>query len=128
MASPFNNDHPDCQNQDACRRSSTASGLCQPCHFSRRRKESNPMNTTEEEKAARLLGERIGFGRMMQLGEKLWRESLGDLRGGEFSIGPSVAVLVPCPHPDKTEHCDWCCGSGRVTKRVLAAMDRRPPA
>lgn len=82
------------------------------------------MSQTAEEKAARLLGERMGFGRMMQLGQKLWRESLGDLAGGEFSIGPCVAVLVPCPHPGNIQagDCDWCCGSGRVTKKVLAAM------
>jgi plasmid stability protein len=136
MASPFSNDHPSCQQPDACRRSTLASHLCQPCHFRKRRDESMPMTDDQEERAAQLLGERIGYGRMMQLGEKLWREKLathtiGDLRGGEFSVGPCVAMLVPCPCPEKTagktEHCDWCCGSGRVTKRVLAAMTV-PPA
>ncbi|MCW2194978.1 hypothetical protein AB7M45_007751 [Bradyrhizobium elkanii] len=87
------------------------------------------MTSIDEEQAVRELGERIGFGRMMQLGERLWRENLGrhevgDLRGGEFSVGPAVASLVPCPHPDQVDdgHCVWCCGSGRVTKRVLASM------
>lgn len=91
------------------------------------------MTSEQEEHAARLLGDRIGYGRMMQLGETLWREKLGnygpDLRGGEHSVGPCVALLVPCPHPgvEKAGHCDWCCGSGRVTKRVLAAMEQPKP-
>ncbi len=83
----------------------------------------------QEEAYVKVMGEKIGFGRMMQLGEKLWREHLGPLgiAGGEHSVGPCVALLVQCPHPDVEDAtaggCDWCCGSGRVTKRVLDAMN-----
>lgn len=30
--------------------------------------------------------------------------------------------VVPCPCSSPVE-CDWCCGSGRVTRRVRDAMD-----
>ncbi len=82
-----------------------------------------------ETQMVRTIGDRIGYGRMMQLGEKLWRESLGDLAGGEHSVGPCVALLVSCPHPgvEMAGHCDWCCGSGRITKRVFAAIEALSP-
>jgi hypothetical protein len=80
----------------------------------------NPEKDAAEEKAVRELGDRIGYGRMMQLAEQIWRTlPYGDK--GAHSVGPCVGLLVPCPHPDGP-NCDWCCGSGRVTKRVLAAM------
>ncbi len=76
----------------------------------------------EEESAVRELGDRIGYGRLMQLGEKLWREKLKPLglEGGEHTTGPCATFMVPCPHPerDKNGHCEWCCGAGRVTRRV----------
>ena len=76
-----------------------------------------------EELAVRELGQKIGFGRIMQLGEQLWREALvpKNLQGGEHACGPCVAFLVPCPCKGAA-HCDWCCGAGRVTKRVREAM------
>lgn len=77
-----------------------------------------------EELAVRELGQKIGFGRIMQLCEQLWREELAtaNMQGGEFAHGPCTAFLVPCPC--KTGSCDWCCGAGRVTKRVRKAMNR----
>lgn len=85
------------------------------------------MSPDEEETAVRQLGELIGYGRTMQLCEQLWGKSLkrdGWPTGGQHSVGPCVAMLVPCPHTgyDGPVECDWCCGSGRVTKRVLEAM------
>lgn len=89
------------------------------------------MTTTKEtteadEDAARRLGRRIGYGRMMQLGEQLWREVLAvdGLEGAEHSTGPCVSFLVPCPCRSASR-CDWCCGAGRVTKRVAEAMANR---
>jgi hypothetical protein len=70
------------------------------------------------------LGERIGYGRTMELCEQLWNEKVP---GGAHSIGPAVACLVTCPHePGQVfaSGCAWCCGSGRVTERVLQAMQR----
>lgn len=80
------------------------------------------MTTDEEENAVRQIGELIGYGRTMQLCEKLWSEK--DPRGGAITTGPCAAFMVACPHPelDVNGHCDWCCGSGHVTKRVLEAM------
>jgi len=81
-----------------------------------------------EAQLVRELGTRIGFGRLMQLAEKEWGdrlESSGLPRGGAHSTGPCVAFLVPCDHNGE-EACDWCCGSGRVTARVAAAMKERP--
>jgi len=86
---------------------------------------STPMDDIELEEARRVreLGEAIGYGRMMQLAERIWNSKMP---GAAHSVGPCVAELVPCPHPksgrDRNGHCDWCCGSGRVTKKVLAAM------
>lgn len=83
----------------------------------------------EEEEAVRKICEQIGYGRTMQLCEQLWREKLSETghEGGEHSTGPCVSMLVPCPCPtfglDANGHCDWCCGSMRVTKRVLQAID-----
>jgi len=83
-----------------------------------------------EENAVRQLGDAIGYGRVMQLAGQLWGEALvsrGHPPGGEFAIGPCVAFVVPCrcteDRGDADEHCDWCCGAGRVTERVRAAMD-----
>lgn len=75
----------------------------------------------QEELHVRELGERIGYGRMMQLSEQIWN---GKIPGGAHSVGPCVALLVRCKHPgsESAGTCDWCCGSGRVTKRVLQAQ------
>jgi hypothetical protein len=83
-----------------------------------------------EELQVKELGDRIGYGRIMHLCEKLWRRSLiaqGYPAGGEFAYGPCVAFMVPCPHleKDKGGHCLWCCGAGRVTKHVLAVQIER---
>jgi len=82
------------------------------------------MTDDEEENAVRQLGELIGYGRTMQLCEQIWSAKGGINSGVAHSVGPCVAFMVPCPHPelDDNGHCDWCCGSGRVTDRVLKAM------
>jgi len=74
--------------------------------------------------AVRALGEAIGYSRMMQLAEHIWDAKTP---GAAHSVGPCVAFLVPCPHPGLRDQqlgsrCDWCGGSGRVTRRVLEAM------
>lgn len=70
------------------------------------------------------LGERIGFGRMMQLAEEMWEQKDP---GGAHSVGPCTFFLVPCPHSYSEGDgvkCEWCCGSGRVTRKVLEAMQK----
>lgn len=84
---------------------------------------------TNEEEIARMVGDAIGYGRLMQLAQQAWRKKAKEtgLDRSEFSIGPCATFTVKCPHPengkDKDGHCDWCCGSGWVTKRVLQAIE-----
>lgn len=86
-----------------------------------------------EEELVRTLGETIGFGRLMQLGEKIWRERAiaGGLKGSEHTTGPCAAFMEPCqcaseraPVLDANGHCDWCCGARRVTNHVRAVQRR----
>lgn len=88
----------------------------------------------QEEKLAQLFADQygIGYGRLMQIWQKLWREYLvkiGGNGGGEFAIGPCVAMLVPCqcvedeePELEQGRHCGWCCGTHKVTERVRLAQ------
>lgn len=86
------------------------------------------IDNRQEEAAVLMVGEAIGYGRTMQLAEQLWRKKLAmsGLEGGEHTTGPCATFMVPCPHPplgrDVNGHCDWCCGSGRITKRVFKAI------
>lgn len=75
-----------------------------------------------EEAAAKKLGDEIGYGRMMQLAQKIWRQSLvtQGLEGGEFAYGPCVALTVPCGCKGG---CDWCEGSMWLTKKVKKLKD-----
>lgn len=90
------------------------------------------MRRLTEERLVRELGDAIGYGRLMQLVEEIWRSraAADGLPGSEITTGPCVAFMVPCPCPasdrDRNGHCDWCCGSKRVTKRVLEAMQTTP--
>lgn len=86
-----------------------------------------------EERLVSQIGDEIGYGRTMQLCEQLWRAKLKTqgLEGGEHTTGPCAVMMVPCPHPesgrDKNGHCDWCCGAGRITKRMLKAIQNERP-
>ena len=80
----------------------------------------------------RALGDRIGYGNLMLLAESAWRSKLEPLgfAGGEFSCGPCASEVVPCACSGRTGAavmCDWCCGTGRVTKRVRQAALEPPP-
>lgn len=72
---------------------------------------------SEQISLVRALGEAIGYGRLMQLAEQIWGEK-EDGRGGEHTIGPCAAFMVPCEHwaEDDNGHCSLCCGAGRVTR------------
>lgn len=85
---------------------------------------------SSEEAAVRRLGDAIGYGRMMQLAEQIWRAKLvadGLPPGGEITTGPCAVFMVPCPHPvlDSNGHCEVCCGAGRVTKWVRDNLPAR---
>jgi hypothetical protein len=77
-----------------------------------------------ERQAVRDLGEAIGYGRLMQLAEELWREKLvpEGIQGGELTVGPCASMMVPCAHSvrDSSGYCEICCWTGRVTKWVAA--------
>lgn len=88
-----------------------------------------------EEAAVAQIGDAIGYGRLMQAAETVWRRRAAEqgIQGSEHTVGPCAASMVPCGcrargaqkrHPQwfTLGHCDWCCGSGRVTRRVALAM------
>ena len=77
-----------------------------------------------EKPLVRMLGDKIGYGRLMQLTEETWREKT-EFKGSEFAIGACVSFMVPCDHSikDAQGHCELCCGAGRVTKGVKALAD-----
>jgi len=82
------------------------------------------MIKTDQEAIIGALGSIIGFGNIMHLCEMIWRKRLGDATGGELTVGPCSSCLVRCPHPNSgPSNCEWCCGSGRITKRVLRAIE-----
>lgn len=82
-----------------------------------------------EKEIVKNIGEKIGYGRMMQLAQELWREKLEkeqpSLVGGEFAYGPCVSMTVPCEceRTEENPHCDWCCGSGWLTEKVKKIKD-----
>lgn len=83
------------------------------------------MSDDDERKAVEELGERIGYGRVMQLCETLWRAK--PQGQGALTVGPAAGSLVKCGC--QTKHlraedgrCAWCCGSGKITKRVREAQ------
>jgi len=75
-----------------------------------------------EEAEVRDLGDRIGYGRVMQLCEQIWSEEKEHGRSSALAVGPCVGFLVPCGCGADGAHCDWCCGTGRITKRVRKAQ------
>ena len=83
------------------------------------------MNAAEEN-MVRALGGSIGYGRIMQLAEQLWREKItpDGHEGAEHTTGPCALFMVPCPHPvlDDNGHCEVCCGCGRITKWVASNL------
>lgn len=82
-----------------------------------------PFVERDERRVVMNLGLDIGFGRLMQLAERCWREwaATRGLEGSEHTTGPCAALMVPCPCGAPVK-CAWCCGSGRVTKRVREAV------
>ena len=70
------------------------------------------------------LGDEIGYGRLMQLTEEMWREK-AEFKGSELAVGACVSFMVICDHSIKDDngHCKLCCGAGRVTKGVKDLAD-----
>jgi hypothetical protein len=70
----------------------------------------------------------VGFGRAMQIVQIKWglyNENGNDLfcePGSEFVIGPCRAEVVACGCDDPVD-CEWCAGTGWLTKRVKIEKD-----
>lgn len=82
---------------------------------------------TDKEKV-RILGKQIGFGNMMHLTSKCWRESLQKigLAGGEFVSGPCKSQVVSCIcKSDERGYCKLCCGCGWLTKEVKRVLSEK---
>ncbi len=69
------------------------------------------------------VGDKMGYGRIMQLAQECWSDILKEegFAGGEFRIGPCVAMTVSCGC--KTG-CDWCGGSRWLTEHVKTIKDK----
>jgi len=65
------------------------------------------------------LGNKIGYGNMMNLASKLWGKILEEkgCKGGEFIVGPCKAQVVACGCKSPAS-CDWCCGTNWLTRKV----------
>lgn len=85
----------------------------------------NPEQAEYRAKEIQRVCESFGYGNVMATACILWQQKLGDHDGGgACSVGPCVASLVPCGCQDNfREKCDWCAGTGKVTKRVKEAKD-----
>ena len=61
----------------------------------------------------------IGYGRVMQLASDAWKEKakIKNQDGMGLVIGPHVGMVEPCGC-DPEQSCEWCCGSGWLTKHV----------
>ncbi len=78
------------------------------------------METTDDKNAVRQLGRKIGYGNLMYVASQQWGEDLKQKwneDGGQFAVGPCVVMTVPCGCKSPKD-CDWCCGSGWLTKHV----------
>lgn len=68
--------------------------------------------------------DKFGYGNVMSTASSLWQQKLKNNSGGAYSIGPCIASLVDCGCNDNfKEKCDWCAGTGRVTRRVKEAKN-----
>lgn len=70
---------------------------------------------TEE---VRRLCERIGYGRVLHDTARLWAKKDPVMA---HTTGPGICLTVDCGCD--TNGCDWCCGTGKLTRRVKKAKD-----
>ena len=77
-----------------------------------------------EEEEVRVLCEKLGYGRVLQLTSLAWQKKGrgGNQSGIGMVIGPHVGTTTKCWHPGQDTHCDWCCGCGWVTEKVASVM------
>lgn len=58
--------------------------------------------------------ELLGYGRVMQIASQAWFEK--DSKGA-LLVGTHARLVEPCGCKSG-DGCDWCCGSGWLTKKV----------
>jgi len=78
-----------------------------------------------EENMVMRVGRYIGYGRVMDIAQKLWSRQLVSkygFGGGALMIGPCEAATVPCGCENQRE-CEWCGGCGWLTKKVRRIKD-----
>lgn len=81
---------------------------------------NNEAQRNEERKLVKQLGDEIGYGNLMSLASEIWKEySPRDA----FTVGPCAVAMVPCGHPEDGSICDWCCGTGMLTRHVKNVKD-----
>ena len=83
------------------------------------------MKDSEEEKLVKGIAELIGYGRVMQIASQAWEEKAisQGLDGSGFVIGPCTALTESCGCVEVEGSCEWCCGSGWLTKHVKELKD-----
>jgi len=76
------------------------------------------------------LGDRIGYGRLFQLAQEEWKKYLVNTQrlpeDLAFAYGPCLGGTVDCicVETNTTSKCNWCYGSGWVTKKVRAVQEQ----
>lgn len=65
--------------------------------------------------------ETFGYGAVMTVVSELWQEKN---EAGAFVVGPCKGMVVSCGC-EKPHKCDWCCGTGWLTKHVKVVKDKQ---
>lgn len=69
------------------------------------------------------LGKHFGYGALMKAAENAYRAAVREnYPGSNFVVGPCEAMTVKCGC--ESGRCDWCCGSGWLTKHVAKIRDQ----
>ncbi|NRB81573.1 MAG: hypothetical protein HRU38_23420 [Saccharospirillaceae bacterium] len=85
------------------------------------RKGKTPLSDkiSESEAQVEVLCEFLGYGRVMQIASEKWQ---GKDQDGAFLIGTCAGLTEPCGCKPESR-CDWCAGTGWLTKKVKAIKD-----
>jgi hypothetical protein len=80
-------------------------------------------NIAYQTQEVRNLGDRVGYGFVMQAAQYIWADKDAEAGhpGGNFIVGCCEVFTVPCGCESS---CNWCQGSGWLTERVKLAKDQ----
>lgn len=82
-----------------------------------------PKNTGKGNDEIRRVCDEHGCGNVMAIASLIWQKKLGHNSGGAQSVGPCIASLEDCGCRNDKNKCNWCAGTGKVTRRVKQAKD-----